>query len=89
MDGNCYILKTGLEYITYHVSITFAVKNDFSGSILQCGVSIVLIVNPPPTRLVGRMAVFIGGMSRDTGGVDGATPFGTGLMMIMMITDVR
>ena len=29
-DGHCYALKIGLEYITYHVPITLAVKKDFS-----------------------------------------------------------
>ena len=26
-NGHCYALKTGHEYITYHVPMTFAVKN--------------------------------------------------------------
>ena len=35
-NGHCYALKTGLEHITYHVPITFAVKKDFSYSIERC-----------------------------------------------------
>ena len=29
-NGHCYALKTGLDYITYHVPITFAVNKDVS-----------------------------------------------------------
>ena len=33
------LLQTGFEYITYQVPITFAVKNECSGSIERCGVT--------------------------------------------------
>ena len=29
-DGHCYALKIGLEYITYHVPMMLAIKNDVS-----------------------------------------------------------
>jgi len=35
-NGHCYALKTGLDYITYHVPITFAVKNDVSVLFERC-----------------------------------------------------
>ena len=34
--GHCYALKAGLNYITYHVPITFAVKNDVSVLFERC-----------------------------------------------------
>ena len=36
---HCYALKTGLKYITYHVPITFAVKNDVSVLFERCTVN--------------------------------------------------
>ena len=35
-NGHCYALKTGLDYITYHVPMTFAVKNDVSVLFERC-----------------------------------------------------
>ena len=43
-NGHCYALKTGLEYITYHVPITFAVKNDASGSFEWCAAVVTILI---------------------------------------------
>ena len=44
-NGHYIALKTGLEYITYHVSITFAVKKDFSVLIERCQVNAATCLN--------------------------------------------
>ena len=38
-NGHCYALKTGLEYMTFDVPMTLAVKNVVSGSFERCLVS--------------------------------------------------
>ena len=35
-NGHCYALKTSLDYITYHVPMTLAVKNDVSVLFERC-----------------------------------------------------
>ena len=39
-NGHCYALKTGLEYITYHVPMMLAVKNDVSVLFERCNITV-------------------------------------------------
>ena len=42
-NGHCYALKTSLEYMTFYVPITLAVKNDVSGSIERCNMQVRMV----------------------------------------------
>ena len=44
-NGHCYAIKTGLEYITFYVPITHAVKNNVSGSIECCCLTVAPVAS--------------------------------------------